>query len=58
MFSFGCGKITESAENKNIVFIISTVSLAISVVLWTLVKEHTITKASEGEILSAFTTND
>ncbi len=48
MFSFGCGKITESAENKNIVFIISTVSLAISVVLWTLVKEHTITKASEG----------
>jgi maltose/moltooligosaccharide transporter len=38
--SFGFGKIIENAANKSIVFIISAACLAMSALLWTLVKEE------------------
>lgn len=48
--SFGFGKIIETSENKNIIFIISALSLAISTILWTLVKEQSMTKTNVGEV--------
>jgi MFS family permease len=37
--SFGVGQAVSEAPNKSLIFIISTVSLAISAVLWFFVKE-------------------
>lgn len=40
--SLGFGSYIQHAENKNVIFIICTVCLAISTFLWSLVKEHTV----------------
>lgn len=40
--SLGFGSYIQHAENKNVIFIICTVCLAISTLLWSLVKEHTV----------------
>lgn len=40
--SLGFGSYIQHAENKNIIFIICTVCLAISTFLWSLVKEHAV----------------
>ncbi|MBL7858266.1 MAG: MFS transporter [Cyclobacteriaceae bacterium] len=42
--SFGFGSIIQAAENKNVIFIISGISLAISAILWTFVQEHAVKK--------------
>lgn len=50
--SFGFGTIIQSASSKNVVFIISCVTLAVSTVLWSLVKEgseKTIDNATSAE---------
>ena len=43
--SLGFGTFIQNAANKNIIFIICTVCLAISTILWSLVKEDTIADA-------------
>ncbi len=40
--SLGFGSYIQHAENKNVIFIICTVCLAISTFLWSLVKEHAV----------------
>lgn len=40
--SLGFGSYIQQAENKNVIFIICTVCLAISTFLWSLVKEHAV----------------
>lgn len=40
--SLGFGNYIQHAENKNVIFIICTLCLAISTILWSLVKEHTV----------------
>lgn len=42
--SLGFGTFIQQAENKNIIFIICTVCLAISTLLWSLVREQTVNK--------------
>jgi len=42
--SLGFGSFIQQAENKNIIFIICTVCLAISTLLWSFVKEKTVNK--------------
>ena len=42
--SLGFGSFIQQAENKNIIFIICTVCLAISTLLWSLVREQTVNK--------------
>lgn len=40
--SLGFGSYIQQAENKNVIFIICTICLAISTFLWSLVKEHAV----------------
>jgi maltose/moltooligosaccharide transporter len=42
--SLGFGTFIQQASNKNIIFIICTVCLAVSTILWSLVKEDTVNK--------------
>jgi len=42
--SLGFGRFIQQAENKNIIFIICTVCLAISTLLWSLVREQSVNK--------------
>ncbi len=42
--SLGFGSFIQQAENKNIIFIICTVCLALSTLLWSLVREQTVNK--------------
>lgn len=42
--SLGFGSFIQQAENKNIIFIICTVSLVISTLLWSLVREQSVNK--------------
>jgi len=44
LVSLVLGGVIQAAENKSIIFIISTGSLAVSAILWTFVKEDTATK--------------
>ncbi|MBL7850873.1 MAG: MFS transporter [Cyclobacteriaceae bacterium] len=46
LVSLVLGSIIQSAENKSIIFIISAATLAISAILWTFVREETVTKPS------------
>jgi MFS family permease len=47
--SLGFGQLIKDADNKNIIFIICTVALSVSALLWTFVKETTV-KDSEAVV--------
>jgi hypothetical protein len=51
--SLGIGEVVSRAENKSIIFVISAVSLTISALAWTLVKDEPMEPRSENAPASA-----